>query len=175
MFRRVLVSSRYIVLIAVISTFVGSIALFLYQAVVMLTVVFDVARTGTISAKFGKIVAVGLIEAIDVFLIAIVADMFCLGFYKLFVDETLPLPRWLVLRDLEDLKNHLVSVIIAVLAVMFLREAVARAGDTDLLSLGAALAIVIATLVLFLALKSHLLPRHDEKANTNDSAGTGEV
>jgi uncharacterized membrane protein YqhA len=153
MLRRVLVSSRYIVLIAVVGTFVGSVALFLYEAIVMLAVVFDVVREGSIAAKAGKVLAVGLIEVIDVFLIAIVAYIFCLSFYKLFVDETLLLPRWLVIHDLEDLENHLVSVVIAVLAVMFLREAVARAGDTDLLRLGAALAILIATLVFFLTMK----------------------
>jgi uncharacterized membrane protein YqhA len=34
-------------------------------------------------------------------------------------------PRWLKVRDLEDLKANLVSVVIAVLAVLFLRETVA--------------------------------------------------
>jgi len=38
-------------------------------------------------------------------------------------------------HNLEDLKEHLLSVIVAVLAVLFLREAVARAGDLDLLQL----------------------------------------
>jgi len=60
------------------------------------------------------------------------------------------LPRWLKIDDLEDLKGHLVSIVIAVLAVLFLRQAVERAGDLDLLRLAAALAIMIAALVPFL-------------------------
>ncbi|HMA73142.1 MAG TPA: YqhA family protein [Xanthobacteraceae bacterium] len=73
-------------------------------------------------------------------------------------DDTQPLPRWLEIHDLDDLKNHLVSIVIAVLAVLFLREPVARAGDVDLLQLGviqlgAALALMIAALIFYLTMK----------------------
>jgi uncharacterized membrane protein YqhA len=61
----------------------------------------------------------------------------------------------------EDLKRHLVSIIIAVLAVLFLREAVERAKDLDLLQLAAALAIMIAALVLFLFLPLRKYRRDD--------------
>lgn len=153
MLHRVLASSRYIVLIAVISTFIGSVALLAYEGIVVVVTVIDVVRDGTISTKAGKALAVGMIEAIDIFLIAIVAYIICLGFYALFIDDRLPLPRWLEIHDLEDLKNHLVSVVIAVLAVMFLREAVARTEELDLLRLGVALALMIAALVFFLTMK----------------------
>ena len=96
-----------------------------------------------------KALAVGLIDAIDVFLIAIAAYITSLGFYALFVDDRLPLPRWMEIRDLDDLKNNLVSVIIAVLAVLFLREAVAWDGSRDMLGLRASLALVIAALTFF--------------------------
>lgn len=49
--------------------------------------------------------------------------MIGLGLYRLFVDPELPLPAWLKIRDLDDLKNNLVSSVIAVLSVLFLREA----------------------------------------------------
>ena len=75
------------------------------------------------------------------FLIAIVIYIMSLGLYALFIDDKLPLPRWLEIHDLEDLKNHLVSVVIAVLAVLFLREAVAWDGGRDLLKFGAALSL----------------------------------
>jgi len=153
MLSRVFASSRYIVFIAIIGTFVASLALLFYEAVVVGSVVVDIVREGAISTKAAKALAVGLIEAVDVFLIAIVAYIISLGLYSLFVDDTLPLPRWLEIHDLDDLKDHLVSVVIAVLAVLFLREAVARAGEADLLGLGAALALMIAALTFFLAKK----------------------
>ena len=51
----------------------------------------------------------------------------------------------------EDHERH--HVVIAVLAVLFLREAVARAEEFDLLQLGASLALMIAALTFFLRLK----------------------
>jgi uncharacterized membrane protein YqhA len=151
MLRRILGSSRYIVWFAIVGTFVASLALLVFEAMVIFRAVAHAIWQGSISSMAGKDLAVGLIEAIDVFLIAIVGYIISVGLYELFVDDTLPLPHWLQFHDLEDLKNHLVSVVIAVLAVLFLREAVARAEDLDLLSLGAALAIMIVALTLFLA------------------------
>jgi uncharacterized membrane protein YqhA len=154
MLRRAVASSRYIVFFAIIGTFLASVALIVYETIVVAEVVIAFLRDGaSISSKASKALAVGLIEAVDVFLIAIVAYIISLGLYSLFVDDTLVLPRWLEIHNLEDLKEHLLGVIIAVLAVLFLREAVARAADLDLLSLAAALAIMIAALSLFLALK----------------------
>jgi len=75
-----------------------------------------------------------------------------LGLYSLFVDDTLPLPRWLEIHDLDDLKGNLVSVVIAVLAVLFLREAVAWDGTRDLVSFGVAIAVMVAALTLFLVI-----------------------
>src|SRR5262249_3270753 len=99
-----------------------------------------------------------VIEAIDVFLIAIVAYIVGIGLYSLFIDGALPLPTWLAVRDLDDLKHHLMSIVIAVLAVLFLREAVARAGEFDLLRFAAALAILTAALTLFLSMR---MPRKE--------------
>jgi uncharacterized membrane protein YqhA len=128
MLRRLLVSSRYAVLIAVFGTLVASLALIVYEATVAAVAVVDAVRNYSASPNGAKKLAVGLIEVVDVFLIAIAIYITSLGLYVLFVDEGLPLPRWLEVRDLDDLKNNLVSVVIAVLAVLFLREAVAWNG-----------------------------------------------
>jgi uncharacterized membrane protein YqhA len=152
--RRALASGRYLVLIAVVGTFVGSITLMAYETVVVASALVDILRDGTFSPKSAKVLAVGLIEAIDIYLIAIVAYIISLGLYVLFVDESLPRPRWLTFDDLDDLKDNLLSVIVAVLAVFFLRSVVAHEGDLTLLELSAALALVILVLTLFLAKKS---------------------
>lgn len=153
MLRRVLASSRYVVFVAVVAALLASVALILYEAVTIAQVILNALRQGGFFPQPSKALAVGLIEAIDVFLIAIVALIIGLGLHTLFVDDTLPLPRWLKIEDLEDLKWHLVSIIIAVLAVLFLREAVERAKDLDLLRLAAALALMIVALVLFLSMR----------------------
>ncbi|MCC6198422.1 MAG: YqhA family protein [Burkholderiales bacterium] len=150
MLRRILASSRFITLIAVAGTFVASSALIVYEALVIGEMLVDVWRVGNVSSKDAKIFAVGLIEAVDVFLIAIALYIISLGLYALFVDDSLPLPAWLRIQSLDDLKGHLVSVVIAVLAVLFLREAVAWDGTRDILAFGGALALVIVALTLYL-------------------------
>jgi uncharacterized membrane protein YqhA len=113
----------------------------------------DTVRDSTLSPKSAKTLAVGLIEAVDVFLIAIAVYITGLGLFTLFVDDTLPLPKWLAIRDLDDLKGNLVSVVIAVLSVLFLREAVIWDDPHDLPGFGVALAVIIIALTLFLAKK----------------------
>ena len=153
MMRRALVASRHVVLLAVVGTFVASLALLVYEAIVVAETVIEIVREGAVSSKAAKALAVRLIEAVDVFLIAIAIYIISLGLYALFIDETLPLPRWLEVHSLEDLKENLVSIVIAVLAVLFLREAVAWDGGRDLLPFGAALALVVAALTFFLMRK----------------------
>jgi uncharacterized membrane protein YqhA len=155
MLQRALGFTRYVVFIAVIAALAASVALILYEATVVAEVIFNAVKQGGFQLASGRALAVGLIEAVDVFLIAIVALVIGLGLHRLFVDETMPLPRWLKIDDLEDLKGYLVSIVIAVLAVLFLRQAVERAGDLDLLRLAGALALMIVALVLFLAMRVH--------------------
>jgi uncharacterized membrane protein YqhA len=153
MLRSALVNSRYIVVIAVLGTFVASLALLVYELVVIAAAVVETVREGAVSSKAAKALAVGLIEAVDVFLIAIALYIISLGLYSLFVDDTLPMPRWLEVHDLEDLKANLVSIVIAVLAVLFLREAVAWEVGRDFLQFGAAVALMVGALTFFLSRK----------------------
>jgi uncharacterized membrane protein YqhA len=150
MLRRILASSRYIMLIPVIGTFLGSVALTLYEVIVLFSNTVDTARNGSLTTKSVKIFAVGIVEAVDVFLIAIAVYIISIGLYSLFIDDKLPMPKWLEVNNLEDLKGNLVSVVIAVLAVLFLREAVAWDGSREIAAFGAALALMIAALTLFL-------------------------
>jgi uncharacterized membrane protein YqhA len=134
----------------VIGCLLGSLALIVYELIVIVTALYVVLREPVINSKAAKVFAVGLIEGVDVFLIAIAVYITSVGVYALFVDDTVDRPKWLKLTDLEDLKANLVSVVIAVLAVLFLREAIAWDGSRDLLAFGVAVAAVIGSLSLFL-------------------------
>lgn len=150
MLKRLLGASRYMMILPVIATLLGSFALIVYQAVVLAATATDIVDGTEVSQKAVKVFAVGVVETVDVFLIAIAVYIISIGLYALFVDETLIRPRWLELHNLEDLKAHLISVVIAVLAVLFLREAVAWDGSRDIVSFGIATATVIAALAFFL-------------------------
>jgi uncharacterized membrane protein YqhA len=153
MLRKTLASSRYIMLIPVVSTFAGSVALMLFEALVVARTMLDAVREGAVSSGSTKGFAVALIESSDVFLIAIALYIISAGLYALFVDDTLPLPRWLEVHDLEDLKANLISVVIAVLAVLFVREGVAWEVGRDFPAFGVALALVVAALTFFLMMQ----------------------
>lgn len=150
MLRQVLSSSRYIMVIPVIGTFLGFLALIIYEMIVLAAAVIETIHTASISTKAVKVFAVGVVEAVDVFLIAIAVYIISVGLYSLFIDDKLNLPKWMEVHNLDDLKANLVSVVIAVLAVLFLREAVAWDGGRDIAAFGGALALVVAALTFFL-------------------------
>ncbi len=78
------------------------------------------------------------------------ANLMGQGLYKLFVDPELELPAWLHMRDLDDLKRHLNTSIIAVLSVLSMREAQAWDDQRNLLHPCGAIAIMIAALTFYL-------------------------
>ncbi len=93
----------------------------------------------------------------DLFLVGATLMIAAFGFYDLFVtridagDRSLRLPGWLRMRDLNDLKARVVSMIILVAAVTFVDVVVeSRDGGLDTFYLGAAVALVIAALTAFL-------------------------
>jgi len=150
MLQRVLISSRYLIYIVVFGTFVAAVSLMFYETLVVLSAVIDLFRNGDVSAGTAKVLAVGLIEAVDIFLISIAVYMISLGLYSLFIDDSIPLPRWLEVHNLDDLKNNLISLVIVVLAVLFLREALAWEEGYDILAFGAGIASIIVVLSYYL-------------------------
>lgn len=137
-------------IIPIIGTFLGSMALIVYESFVLVATFIETIRSGAVSAKAVKIFAVGIVEAVDVFLIGIAVYIISTGLYSLFIDDNLPVPKWMAVRSLEDLKGNLVSVVIAVLSVLFLREVVAWDGSSNIAWFGTALALVVAALTYFL-------------------------
>ena len=93
----------------------------------------------------------------DLFLVGATLMIAAFGFYDLFVTridaghQSLRLPGWLRMHDLNDLKARVISMIILVAAVTFVDVVVeSKGGDVDTLYLGAAVALVIAALTAFL-------------------------
>ena len=96
-----------------------------------------------------KMLIVGFIEVADIFLLAVVLYIMSLGLYELFIDDNLPLPEWLVIHTLEDLKEKLVGVVIVVLAVFFLGRVIESQEPIEVLYMGGGIAAMIAALSYF--------------------------
>jgi uncharacterized membrane protein YqhA len=143
-------ASRYLVLAAVFGAILGAAALFLYGLVDVVVVIARTIASGEISTVGAKQLMLYFIEVFDLFLLGTVMLIMGLSLYELFMDSDLKLPARLEIRTFEDLKTNLVTVVIAVMAVTFLGQIVSWNGQTDVLGLGVAVALVIAALNVYL-------------------------
>jgi uncharacterized membrane protein YqhA len=150
--RRVLASSRFFITMAVLGSFLTAVALLIYATMVAVVTIAHVFRLRhePIDIEHLKDLSVDVLELIDAFLLGTVVYIVALGLYLLFVDPRLPLPGWLHIRDIEELKAKVVAVIVVLLGVSFLPFVVAWEGGRSILYLGLAVAAVIAALSFLL-------------------------
>lgn len=151
--KRVLGWSRYLILVAVAGSFLAATTLVLYGAVETVSLVLETLRAGDVSRSGAKNLALAFIEMVDLFLLGTVMYIISLGLHELFIDDSLPVPAWLEIHDLDDLKDKLIGVVIVVLGVLFLGQVVTWDGSRDLLGFGAGIAAVVAALTWFLSQK----------------------
>ena len=158
MLRNILASSRYLFVVAILGIFLAAIAVFVYGGITVISIVFGAFSHGPFSADGAKHLEIEAIELIDLFLLGSVLYITSLGLYELFIDDSLPMPRWLIVTSLDDLKERLIGVVIVLLAVSFLGHVVDWDGTTPILSLGVAIGIVIFALAFLLGGLPHRLP-----------------
>ena len=166
MLRRALAGSRYLVIIVVIGTFLASIAVLVYGAFTVVSIIIDVFTHGfTITGA--KYFAVDASELIDLFLLGIVLYIVALGLYNLFIDDTLPMPHWLEIVNLEDLKGRLLGIVVVLLAVTFLGYVVDWNGTSNILALGIAVGVVL--FALGFLLNGGLNVRHHQASDKDEA------
>jgi uncharacterized membrane protein YqhA len=149
--RGLLASSRYFILVAVVGSFVASAAALLYGGFATVLIVIRTFGSLDFSTTGAKLLSVDLITMIDLLLIGTVLYIFAVGLHELFIDPGLPMPRWLKITTLEDLKERLLGVVAVLLAVTFTGNAVTWSGTTDILALGIAIGLVLGVVSLTIA------------------------
>lgn len=169
MLKKLILSSRYIVLIPIFGALLASIAILLYGFATLVPVIRDMVASGDLTVAHAKRLAVDFIEMIDLFLIGTVLYIVSLGLYELFIDANLALPRWLIVEDLDNLKEKLIGISIVLLAVTFVADAVEWDGGGSLMQEGIAIAAVIFALSLSLFI-SHIRGRGEAAAKTPKEA-----
>jgi uncharacterized membrane protein YqhA len=150
MVKDVLASSRFFIAIAVLGAFISSVVLIVVGLIAVVRVTLDTIREPWTDVEDAKRLSVEFIQLIDVFLLGTVLYIIALGLYELFVDQDLPMPGWLRIRDFDDLKDKLIGVIIVLLGVTFLGSAVTWREGKDILYFGAAIGLVILALAIVL-------------------------
>jgi uncharacterized membrane protein YqhA len=152
--RRILASSRYFIVVAVVGSFAASAAALVYGGLATAKVVLQTIGSfgsGALDEKGIKLLAVELVTIIDLFLLGTVLYIVAVGLYELFVDPGLPMPAWLRISTLDDLKERLLGVVVVLLAVTFLGSAVTWDGSANILALGLAVGLVVGAVTLSIA------------------------
>lgn len=153
MLNRIVASSRYLMIIAVLGVLLAATALLIYGAITTVDLVRDTIVASKVSVKDAKSLAITAVTLVDVYLLSGALFIIALGLYELFIDDNLPLPSWLSVNDLDGLKYKLASVIIIVLAVLFLEQVVAWNGEWTLLALAGSMTMVIGVLIFYMRSK----------------------
>ncbi len=142
---KLLASSRFVVFIAVVGLLLASIAVYVYSGILTVNVIVEAFQHG-FNAEQARTFSSELIEVIDLFLLGTVLFMTSVGLYELFINPQIPIPAWLSVANLDQLKFNLVAVIIVMLMVLFLGGAAATIdfeNGLQLLYYGGGIALMI--------------------------------
>jgi uncharacterized membrane protein YqhA len=149
---RFLEACRFLLIIPVIGCIILTAGTVIMGIARIFTAGAKLISAGDFSAKAAKIVALAVIEIIDLFLVATVAFITAAGLYKLFISNTrIELPTRLKINSLKDLEDKIIGVVVAALAVAFLGQAAGSDEPAALLNYGGGIALVIAALAFFIS------------------------
>ena len=143
----ILESGRYLILIAVVSTFIAALGTFLwgaYKTFEGVMLIIDSITKGADTSQAG----IQMIAILDAFLLATILYIFAIALYELFISR-LDVPEWLVIDNLDDLKLKLISVIILIMAVTFLEHLAQWKNALETMMFGISIAVVLIGLVFY--------------------------
>lgn len=148
--RTILENAKYVVLLAVISTLLASVSLFIWASAGMVSTIYHMFHR-LFSPESAETTA-HLVASLDSFLLGVIFYIFSIALYELFIGE-LKLPEWLIIKNLDDLKKKLSSVIALMLSVIFLEHLAEWKEPRDTLMFGIAIAVVIFALIFYMKTK----------------------
>lgn len=150
--QRLLNQARYLVLIAVVGLMATTVFSFLWAVVKTAKLVEAVADGGW--SEDTNIA--GLLEVIDMYLLAIVQLIVAIGLYELFIGD-LDVPDWLEVSSLDDLKKSLIDVLIVLVAIKGVEKLTTKGEPMDVLVQVGAVALLIVALTFFRSMKGSAL------------------
>jgi uncharacterized membrane protein YqhA len=140
--------SRFVVLIGVGSVLLLAVGLFILGAIQALTTLWHAGQAMLRGDVADTSLTVEFLSIVSVMLKAVIFYIIGVGFYSLFI-APLNITEALGVDTFQDLETKVVSVVIVIMAVTFLEHFIAWQQPADTLMFGAALALVVASLVLF--------------------------
>ena len=160
-FESLLWKSRLIVLLAVVFSVLASLGLFVTGSYEIWHTIRHIFPGGGAEPDYSKLL-IGIIGAVDLYLIGVVLLIFAFGIYEIFISkidiahEAGEAHNVLEITSLDELKNKLLKVIIMVLIVTFFKTVLSASFQTPLEMLYFALAILaVASCIFFLRHREH--------------------
>jgi uncharacterized membrane protein YqhA len=137
--------TRYAVLIPSLASILGALLLMAQGSVEMVFVIIDaISNESTLKESI-----VYVLTAVDAILLGTVLLVIGYGLFELFIDDELPVPLWLRVYDLDDLKSKLIGVVVAIIAVVFVGIFVDANRSKDVLSYGVGAGARVVGLAIF--------------------------
>ncbi len=137
--------TRYAVFVPALAAMVGAILLLAQGSIAVVVAVFDAIAIQTPL----KDTVVEVLTAVDAILLGTVLLVIGYGLYELFVDSDIELPKWLQVRDLDDLKSKLIAVVVAIIAVIFVGVVINSDRAADVISYGVGAGALLLGLAAF--------------------------
>lgn len=162
---RLLSGTRYLIIVPIIGLALAATIFFVFGGFGLIGLLISTLLQGT-EAHGGSIpFEVQIVEYVHTFLIGTVLYITAVGLYQLFVNE-IQFPGWLKIDSTEELETNLIGVTVVVLAVNFMGIVFTK-DPSILLEYGAGIALPIASLALFVGLRtwSTHLTRTQDAAN----------
>jgi uncharacterized membrane protein YqhA len=139
--------TRFLVILGVISSLLLAIVLFVVSLLDALGVIVELARAIG-QRDSARAAAIDAIQVADEILIAAALYIIAVGLYELFIGKA-NLPEWLTVRSFDELKDRLLGVAAAVLAVTFVELVAVSEHGEGLLEPGLAIAAVMIAIGAF--------------------------
>jgi uncharacterized membrane protein YqhA len=149
--RKLLVASRYLLILPVIGSLLLMVGVVVMGLGVVLTQGWNLLSQGEFSPKGAKQLTLTVIESIDMFLVGAISYIVAVGLYKLFISqEEEQILKRVKIEKLADLENKIIGVVVVAMAVAFLGKATEAVDALAVLQGGVGVAAVIGALCLFL-------------------------
>lgn len=151
MLRKILETSRLLLVLPVIGSLLLMIGVVIMGLGLIVTQGWEMARDVEFSPKAAKLFSVTVIQTIDLFLVGALAYITAVGIYKLFISqEDEQLLKRIKIDNLVDLENKIIGVVVAALAVAFIGVATGEGVDAEsVFYFGVGTALLIGALCLF--------------------------
>ncbi|MDL1897597.1 YqhA family protein [Anaerolineae bacterium CFX7] len=155
MVSKLFAASRYLILLAVVGSLLAATLVMLFGIYDLFRIFLNIVQGNVYAEDVTKKVSVGAIELIELFLLGTVLYVVSLGLYQLFIEKEIPVPAWLKISTLDNLKERLLATVLVMIAVSFFGYAVTWDGSWNILAIGLAIGFVIIGIAYTLARAIH--------------------